>query len=476
MKCATLTFALFICSCIAVYAQESIGIGISNYSPANSLLLNPSSISDSKAFMDIHFVGASVFARNNLVYLPGGTGNALNPNGFANATPGYDLSKNSYRAYVDVLAQGPTITTQIGKHSFALYTGVRSVTDVRGVGSRMATYVIEGFQYGPFIGEQTRVRNLRITSLGWAEVGLTYATILKQSGRQLLTGGIHVKRLIGVVGAGFRLNDWQFTVADSTQFITESISGQYGFNEPAFNSGSGWGVDIGFTYKQTLEGVGNYVPHSKKGGCRTCDYKYKVSVALLDLGRIKFNPEFYANTFDEGLQSNWENFDGANPEDVNGIANLINDNFSQAEGSDKAKLRVILPAALSVQYDYNLGYNFFLNGSWVVGVPWKNSFGLQRPSSLAFTPRFEIKRFEAALPISLYEMRSPMLGAMLRLNSIIVGTDNLGSLIGNGDKYGADFYFHIKYTLFRTWGCRKEKHRSPNRGRSNGKVIPCASW
>ena len=476
MRSTTLLVILFTFSFFRVQAQESIGIGISNYSPANSLLLNPSSISDSKAFMDIHLAGFSVFARNNLAFFPGGTGTALNPSGFNGAVPSYDLSKSSYRAYVDVLAQGPTITTQIGKHAFALYTGVRTVADVRGVGNRMATYVLEGFQYGPFIGEETRIRNLRATALSWAEVGFTYATILKQSGRQLITGGIHVKRLIGIAGAGFRLNDWHFTVEDSTLLTTENISGQYGFNEPAFNSGSGWGVDIGFTYKQTLKGVGNYVPHSKKSGCRTCDYKFKISVALLDLGRIKFNPEFYTNTFDEEEESDWENFEGANPDDVNGIANLISDNFSLLDEADKAQFRVILPAALSVQYDYNLGYNFFLNGSWVQGIPWKNSFGLQRPSLLSFTPRFEIKRFEAALPISLFEMRTPMLGAMLRLNSIIIGTDNLGGLIGNGDKYGADFYFHVKYTLFKTWGCRKVKERTSRAGKPSGKVVPCASW
>ena len=475
MKCTALTFLLFISCALSVFAQESIGIGISNYAPANSLLLNPSSISDSKAFMDIHLVGFSVFARNNLVYLPGGQGSLLNPAGFQSAEPQYNLSRNSYSAYTDVLVQGPTITAQVGNNAFGLYTGARTMADVRGIGNRMATYVLEGFQYGPYIGEETRIRNLRLTALAWGEVGLSYGRIIKQQGREMISAGIHVKRLIGAAGAGFRLNDWNFTVQDSTNLTTHNIAGQYGFNEPAFNSGSGWGVDVGFTYKRTLEGVGGYVPHSKKNGCRTCDYKFKVSVALLDIGRIKFKPEFYANDFNEGEEYNWENFEGENSDDVNGIANLISDNFELTEASEKAKLRVVLPAALSVQYDYNLGYNFYLNGSWVQGVPWKNSFGIQRASSLAFTPRYEIKRFEAAVPISLHEFRAPMIGAMLRLNSIIIGTDHLPGLIGNGDKYGADIYFHFKYTLFRTWGCRKVKNKT-RRGKPSGKIVPCASW
>ncbi|MGB1032611.1 MAG: hypothetical protein ACPGWM_08340, partial [Flavobacteriales bacterium] len=50
-------------------AQESMGIRASNYAPTQSIFLNPSSIVDSKAFIDINLVGFSVFARNNFVYL-----------------------------------------------------------------------------------------------------------------------------------------------------------------------------------------------------------------------------------------------------------------------------------------------------------------------------------------------------------------------------------------------------------------------
>ncbi|MCH2199397.1 MAG: DUF5723 family protein [Flavobacteriales bacterium] len=465
-----LTIFLFTSS---VFAQESIGIGISNYSPTNSLLLNPSSIVDSKAFIDIHLVGFSVFARNDFVHFDGNQVSLTNPNSFNGAEVLYNEKRAPFRAYSDVLVQGPTVTATIGKHSFGLYTGVRSVTDVRGLGQKTADYIINGFQYGPYIGTDTRITNMRATTLAWAEAGLSYGRIIRQTGNDLLTVGVHVKRLFGIGAAAARLKEWHFTLEDSTTMQTHSISGSYGFNEPGWNSGKGWGGDIGLTYKKTKSGVSNYIPHLRAGGCETCDYQYKVSVALLDIGRLKFDPEFYASDFNEDSEYTLENFDSADPEGLDGVSTFLNDNFELQEDNQKANFRVALPAALSAQFDYNLGYNLYANASLVVGVPFKRNFGIQRAASLSLTPRYEIKRFEAALPITLHEIADPMVGFMVRLNSIIIGTDNLGPYLFNSDVYGADIYFHLKYTIFRARGCKGKTHK---RGQRGGKIVPCASW
>lgn len=459
-------------------AQESIGIGISNYSPSNSLLLNPSSIVDSKTFLDIHLAGASVFVRNNFAYIPGGQASLTNPSSFGNIEePGYNYGGGPFRAYTDILAQGPTITATLGRHSFGLYTGFRTMADVRGIGERTIRYVTEGFQYGPYIGEETRVRNLRVTAAGWAEFGLSYGTILHQQGSNMITAGIHVKRLIGVSGVGVRLNDWHFLVADSNRMETYNLRGRYGFREPAWNSGQGWGMDIGFTYKRTKGGVTNYVPHLPKGGCETCDYDYKLSVALLDLGRISFDPEFFASTFDENDTTNFDDFGSQNPEGAEEVVSLIEEGLGGSDSGETTNFRIVMPAAISAQFDYNIGYNFYANASLILGAPWRNSLGLQRAALLSITPRYEIKRFEVALPISLHEVRDPMIGAMVRLNSIIIGTDNLGAWLGNNDIYGADIYFHVKYTIFKGFGCKEQKNRSKKRTRGGGgKIIPCASW
>ena len=55
----------------------------------------------------------------------------------------------------------------------------------------------------------------------------------------------------------------------------------------------------------------------------------------------------------------------------------------------------------------------------------------------------------------------------------VLGTDNLGSLIGVGRTYGADFYFSLKYTMFRPWYCKDKLKRAPKRKKSG---VSCPSW
>lgn len=454
-------------------SQENFALGASNYAPANSLLLNPSSIIDSKAFLDFHLVGFSLFATNDLAYLPGGLIAMARSGGTAPKVIFRD-EKRRYHAYADVLVQGPTITGQIGKHGIGLYSGFRMMTDVRGLDSRISTYVQEGFQYGPLLGKESRVQDLRISALSWAEVGLSYATIVKQQGNDLWTAGAHVKRLIGIAGGGFRLHDWYFEVADSTTLNTYNLDGSYGIREPGWNVGSGWGVDLGFTFKRTVQEISSYTPHDPRNRCRTCDYQYKIGVSLLDIGRVKFDPEFFTNTFNEGSEYEWEDFGAENPESVDEVATLINSQFDLPT-NEESKFKMWLPGAISVQTDWRIAPGFFVNASWVQGIPWKRTLGVRRAAVLAATPRFEVKRWELALPMSLYEYQRPMLGIMLRLNSIIIGTDHIGNFLNGGDTYGADIYFHLKYTLFRNLACKKEKRKSKAARKSAG-FPPCPSW
>ncbi|MBI1268340.1 MAG: hypothetical protein GC193_13015 [Cryomorphaceae bacterium] len=472
MKSALL--GIFVVFSFNLFGQESIGIGISNYAPTNSLLLNPSSIVDSKAFIDIHLVGVSVFARNDYAYFPGSV-SLLNPSSFDGVNPSYNSENAPYSAYVDVMAQGPSASMQFGKHAFALHTAVRSAVDARNIGNKFATYLTESFQYLPYQGTETRLKDVRVTGLSWAEIGLAYGTILKQEGRDMITGGVHVKKLIGIAGAGLRLNDWYFTVPDSSKLITQRISGRYGVSEAGWNTGGGWAFDVGFTYKKSKKDISGYTPHSRQSGCKKCDYQYKVSVALLDIGSVRFKGDFYANQFDENTASfTWNGYADANPEDIEEIAAIVSDHLPVLEENKASSMRVWLPAALSTQIDYQVVKNVYMNGSLVVGAPFKRALGVQRASSLAITPRYEIKRFEAALPIGFFELKDPMIGAMVRLNSVVIGTDNLGALFFSSPKYGADIYVHVKYTIFRSRQCKGVKVRESGRGPNQ--TPGCPTW
>lgn len=468
------------------HAQDNLGISASNYSPTNTVLINPSSIIDSKAYIDINLVGLGVYAHNNLVYLPKDGFNFFSQ--VKNPTQVPDIAfrtdRKKYKALSDVNVHGPSFTFAAGNHAFGLYTGVRTVVDARGLPGQTSIYATDGLQYSELFGVPQSARNVKVNALGWGEVGINYGTIISKRENDITTFGISIKRLFGVAGGAVRLDQWDYTVLDSTQLETETLKGKYGFNFPAFNSGTGWGVDVGFTYKRTLSDVTTYSPHHPSSNCKTCDYKYKFAVAILDVGRIKFKPEFYYNEFSEADSTVWNGYTSLDAGDAGDAAGL--DAAIQSElglvndAGDKAKFRMMLPTALSAQFDYNLGYNFYLNATGIFGVPWTNSFGAQRGAQLAITPRYEIKRFEVALPLILHEYQHPSFGAMIRLNSIVIGTDRLGTYLFNRDVYGADIYFNIKYTIFRNWRCKqKDMRKAPKvktQKRAAGSALPCPSW
>jgi hypothetical protein len=455
----------------SVSAQEHFGIMGSTRAPANTMLLNPSSICDSRAFVDIHLIGAGAFAQNDFVYLNGD--NFSLGNLAAIDTVDFNRSKAPFHAYASGFVQGPGATFAIKQHAFGIYTGARTVVDARGIPESLSDYIIEGFQYPPLMGQRQNIRNVRTSGLAWGEIGLSYATIVGRRPDMLTLGGITVKKLYGIMGAGVLLDEWAYTVIDSSTMQTHSLRGEYGFNEPAWNSGSGWGFDIGVTFKKMLRNAEGYTPHDP---CTDGDYKYRLGFSILDIGRIKFKNTFYRNVFDETEGSQWEDFNDTNTDETYQLDSLISANFGLIEqNAAESQFKMKLPTGLSAQLDYNLGYNFYVFSTLTLGLPRKNSLGVQRASSLAVTPRWEIKRFEIAMPLSLYQFEKFQMGLACRLNSVIIGSDNLGWLFGS-DVYGADVYVHVKYTIFRHWKCSPKKKKAPLRKKSKGSTIPCPSW
>ena len=100
-----------------------------------------------------------------------------------------------------------------------------------------------------------------------------------------------------------------------------------------------------------------------------------------------------------------------------------------------------------MQADYALVPYVYLNGLLVQRVPFGN-VSLSRGNLLAFTPRFEHRWFSAALPISLYNYSDMRVGAAVRLAFFTIGSENLGSIIGNDNFTGTDLYFALRINPF----------------------------
>lgn len=455
-----------------------LGIAGSSRAPINTVYNNPSSIVDSRAFLDIQLVGASVFARNNFVFLPGGS---LNGPALSKLNePGYNLGRNNYSAYTQVKVGGPSFYFPIKQNAFAITSAIRTVVDLRGLNEPLGNYLVNGFQYRPQMGSQQQVKDLRTHALSWGEIGFTYGTIISKRGDMLTQGAISMKRLWGIAGLGLRIDDWTYTVVDSSRIETTSFRGEYGFNDPTrdgfnWNNGKGYAFDLGITFKQRFKSSEGYTPYDP---CTDGDYRYRLGFSLLDIGRIKFNAPTFRNIFNQSEQNEWNDFAGTQIEDISDIDSLLTEGLGAAQNnSDFIPFTMMLPGAFSAQFDYNLGHGFYIYSVLNAGIPWKGRLGVQRASFLGVAPRFESKRFEFSIPVTLYEFRQPLVGMALRLNSIVIGSDDLTGILFKRDIYGADFYISLKITTFRHWKCKTKKQKKAPKVRNRGfEPVPCPSW
>lgn len=470
-------------------AQENLGATLSNYSPTSGILLNPSSSADSKAFIDLNLVGLGLFVNNNYAYVNGSarTLNSQNQSG-QTITENYNTTNAPYKVKLDYLVHGPSLSFSYGKLGLGIYTGSRTYLSLAGVTNHLANHIGNGFNFADQLAEEFTTSNLRLGALSWLEYGVNGSYVIKQEGRDMFTVGATVKLLNGITGGGIQIQKWNYQVENDSILNSIELNGNYGLHdiqnsESPIGNGRGLGLDIGFNYKAMKGGVNNYAPHTTSG-CRLVDYDYKFSAALLDIGRIGFN-DGITRSFSVPDSIVWEDYTAADAQTINGVNELIaNELLTDSATStvffqDENRLRMLLPTAFSAQFDYNIGYGFYANASLVHGFNRKKRLGVERPNTLAITPRYESKPVDVALPIVIRDYESIRLGLAFRVYYLTLGSDNIFSLLGgaNRDTYGTDFYFNLKYTMFRPWYCSEAKSKSrPRRNRGGKKGQPCPSW
>jgi hypothetical protein len=106
-----------------------------------------------------------------------------------------------------------------------------------------------------------------------------------------------------------------------------------------------------------------------------------------------------------------------------------------------------MPSAISIQADWNFYKQFFANATIIKGFCHGNKQGVIRPDVYSLTPRYETRRFEASVPVSLiyYHHLQPRIGFAVRYSYFFIGGDGPGSLLKLNDLEGIDFYAGIHY-------------------------------
>jgi len=360
--------------------------------------------------------------------------------------------------YANLRLLGPSFSINIGRHSFGIVTGARTVTSTKNLPYEIAKFIFTQLEYEPqYDINYIDNRNIYNAELSWMENGFNYSYIFKRQSLDHWAAGITIKDLRGYAGGYLNTDNLNYTVLDKDTLIVNNIYANAGYSlpvdyqsneymqDPLFR-GKGLGIDIGIVYQKKKKYTQsehvtklcsqNYVP-----------YQYKIGVSLLDIGRIKFTENAQKLFFDD-VSTYWPDLTNTSFTNVNALTKELSNHFygNPDQLVIGNEIKIALPTAISIQADVNYYKNWFVNGTIVYPVQISKS-GIIRPVLFAITPRYETRQFEASMPLSLYDWTKPRLGLSARFRGFFIGTEKLSGYFHYKDFTGIDFYAGLKFSL-----------------------------
>jgi hypothetical protein len=283
--------------------------------------------------------------------------------------------------------------------------------------------------------------------MAWGELGINYARALVNDDITQLSVGITAKYLMGYEGYFWnsRQESNLVKIDDGVKIPNGDLSLDYATNyrydyendEPTYKwhrNGSGFAMDFAIEYKD-LNVADPDQPH-----------RFKVALAILDIGKITFNKNASTNVYDKQDTVVYLNshFDGAR--DVQQFVKIGSavayDGDSNAVNTGN-RFSAWMPAAVSAQGDFAIGSRYYINGILLLPIPFKGQ-GVRRASVIAVTPRIETRHWEVGVPVVLTNFRSFHPGIYARIWYFTIGTDDIASWFIPHKMSGFDFYFALK--------------------------------
>lgn len=465
-----LFFITWICI-VPAEGQEMLGTTLGNYAGINSVQLNPSAMHNSKQYLDIQITGLDVFLQNNYLYQ-----DKKDYSFWHFFQPGYVYPTHAEKygteeryfyaitdgrnknVYLNLRVNGPGAMLIWDRHAFGLTTALRASVSATQVPQNIANFMYLGLNYLPQHNINYIInRKFGAAGVAWGEIGLSYAYMLYQQRYDRISIGASVKRLLGLAGGYMSVHKMDYVVPDDSTMIVNNMEANYGFSLPLnygnnefvkgdWVKGGGFGFDVGVTYTHTLQGA--YKQYIRRPcELRYEDYLYRIGVALVDIGRIRFKTNAVDYAIDN-RSSYWWDVDQLDFESISRFMDTISYRFygNNTDTYRDNKVDIWLPSAFSMQCDLHYLGPWYLNASLIYGFRLSET-GIRRPAQISVTPRYETDWFEASLPLSLYDWSLPRIGLAVRFYGLTIGTEKLGQFFHFQDFTGMDLYFTLKIPI-----------------------------
>lgn len=396
---------LAFCS-VQAYAQLYPGFNSSNYAGIAGATHNPASLADNPYRFDIVFIGINAFGDNNF-------GMVRRDNPFMNFTEfNGELIRDDATKYgmVNIEIMAPSFMLRLkNKATIGFGVRVRTYANASGLTGDLANAMADGFDNSALFDEQFSNQRYRIDLNSWREYNVSYAWILQQRIDRKIKAGITAKLLLGNGAAFVNFATPNFTNVATKELRIPDFLLEYGYSDNfdgidgsdyKYKRGNkmNFGFDLGVQYEYYDAQRGANPSQTKliqdynRQTNYVAEYKYRIGLALLDIGRIKYGLGSSSGVATTATNANeiidLDRLDGTwdNPDALNdSLSSMIN--LSELIGD----YTVGLPTALKGDIDYNLHNGFYLNGSFQVNLnklKWANS-KIGDISNVTITPRWE---------------------------------------------------------------------------------------
>ncbi len=472
---------------VIAFSQSYVGFLNDNYSGVHAVINNPANIVDSPFKTDINLVGASAFLGNDYASVKFSDlfKKDFKFDKYVKRSP---LTANEGVFNIDIL--GPSFMFNIApKHSLAVSTRLRVMENTVANGDLYETINKIGNEWEYKKPLSVNVGNAMTRGNAWAEIGLSYATVLMDKKEHFLKGGLTLKYLRGTATAHFttenatlkyvpaerKLKDItvdelkKIGVTDITKITDEQEKklgvvsrvitagkASYGYTKNFENAkdikledfkkmyGDGFGTDLGITYEWRPE-VDKYKVANSESYYRDANkYKLRIGLSVTDIGTVRYNDSDNAISEAYKLDATISKRQYDNrPKD--NYSKLLSEFFTKETKTNAIKSN--LPTAFHFNADWNFNNKFYLNLDTNFDIA-NNEKGNSIENTYSLTPRYETKWFSAYIPLSMREFSGFNAGLGFRAGPLYVGSGSVITNLFSDKSKGADVYVGLKIPIF----------------------------
>lgn len=427
-------------------AQDYLPFINDNYAGITGVHLNPASIADSRYKVDITLAGLSLNMYNNYLYL---NRDYLSKNVNHNQdirdyligmNTGNGKDKFVYQDMrLDILNFMVTINPRL---SIGFTAGIREYLNVDNINEDLADLFYNTDNSGIPVNQLFKDNHLRLALNSWAEYGISVAGVLYKTDKHIIKAGMNMKLIQGLGSAYLNIDNLQCTkLSDSTVNFNNThfdygMSNNFGnmlvneeFNANKLNGMFSMGFDFGVIwewrpdYKEHLYDMDGETGLERRENNK---YKLRVGLSIKDIGFVKYRRWSESQDFTINGVVDINMFDGiTNYGQILDIIEAHPDLFTIEEQGEI--YRMSLPTSISLQVDYNIYKDFYVNFTPYLAFRQGNNkyTKVHAFNNFSLTPRYERKWFGVSIPLQYNQLSGFSLGTGLRLGPVWVGSNNV---------------------------------------------------